>query len=178
MLRRVERLHVTLGLVFGLGSGFCANEARPASVESTAARAPAASKTEQIAAKPLPPREAPVSSLVLRPELSAEGVGLRVINAGSETLSLAREIRVQQKRGAAFVELEKPGLLLELTCGSTGCVSLAPGAELDAPSWLGRITNERCGALFRPEQPGVYRLRVKSCEGSANTEVELSWPGA
>jgi hypothetical protein len=176
MLRSVGRLRIMLGFVVGVGWGCSASEARPASVESVAAQKATASKAEQGTLSASPP-SGPVLTLALHPEVGAEGVGLRVINAGSETLSLAREIRVQQKRGAAWVELATPGLFLELTCGSTGCVSLAPGAELDAPSWLGRITNERCGAPFRPEQPGVYRLRVTSCEGSRSTEVELSWPG-
>ena len=65
-----------------------------------------------------------------------------------------------------------------LDCASSGCVKLAPGAELVAPSWLGRIGGERCDALAKPGAAGEYRFVVKSCSGGARAEVPFVIPKA
>jgi len=114
--------------------------------------------------------------VVLRVVRSQRGVGLRVINGGTARVSLARRVELRTAEGTAVSVAAGHELVLSHTCKSEGCVSLVPGAEIDAPVWLEQVTNERCGALLVPPAPGSYRLRVQTCTGKQPMEVEFAWP--
>lgn len=118
----------------------------------------------------------PGEKLVLRVVRTGTGVGLRVINGGSKPVSLGARVTLSAVPGTGAVVRGDQALTLQTQCKTTGCVSLAPGAEIDAPSWLERATGERCGALIVPSTAGSYRLRVESCAGKPAADAEFVWP--
>jgi len=114
--------------------------------------------------------------VVVRVVRSASGVGVRVINGGARPLSLAARVVLSAVPGTGAEVRGDQALTLQNRCDTTGCVGLAPGAEVDAPVWLERATGERCGALIVPVTPGSYRLRVQTCAGKAVADAEFVWP--
>jgi hypothetical protein len=104
-------------------------------------------------------------------ERTHDGLGLHVINRGSSTVSLSADVALEKKSGQAYGRHSPQALKLRFDCKSQGCVSLAPGAELLAPAWLGRPDGERCDGLVPPPEPGSYRFIVRSCAGSEQAEL-------
>lgn len=118
----------------------------------------------------------PAPELHMQVVRSNAGVGLRVINAGRSSTSLGAQVTLEALRDDKYEPVANQTLTLQLDCRSTGCVTLSPGAEIDAPTWLEQIAAERCGALLVPPHEGAYRLRVKSCGGSHSRDVAFTWP--
>lgn len=102
----------------------------------------------------------------------ADGVGLRVISRADEVITLAEHVSAERSEDGQHVA---EALHLRLSCESRGCIKLAPGAELLAPSWLDRSEGERCDARFRPETPGVYVLHVRDCAGHAEASLRFTF---
>jgi hypothetical protein len=109
-----------------------------------------------------------------------DGLALSVRNTGAQKLALASAITLEDSQGQSV--LEPRALELGLKPGDTSCVSLAPGAELVAPAWFGAAPQTATDgthakpALLMPKAAGVYRLRVRSCDGAATSSVEAAWP--
>lgn len=110
--------------------------------------------------------------LQLHVERSVDGVGLRVIHGGEGPVELAQEVVLERAQGDAWEALPHK-LHLRLTCQEQGCITLAPGAELTAPPWLGSASGERCDALLPRPPAGTYRLVVRSCDGRARSDVSF-----
>jgi hypothetical protein len=121
--------------------------------------------------------EAPLD-LALRMERSNDGIGLYVLNRSGQRVSLAKDVALEKKDGTAYRSVDAKALGLRFDCKTEGCVELVPGAELVAPSWLGRADGERCGELVNVREIGSYRFVVKSCGGTqqAAFEFEQSTP--
>lgn len=145
------------------------NEAPKPEMAAPLKTAPAAQPNAPAAAS----KQEAAPELALKIVATKAGVGLRVINAGEQTVSLAADVALLDSKA---VTLEAAALKLMLTCQSSGCVTLAPGGEIDAPSWLERVTGERCGALVVPGSKGAYRLRVRTCGGGHERDVDFVWP--
>ncbi len=109
-------------------------------------------------------------ALALSVEHTHDGLGLHVINRGPGALSLAADVALEKKVGQGYTAVAAQALKLRFDCKSQGCVSLAPGAELVAPAWLGRPDGERCDGLVAPLEPGSYRFVVRSCAGTEQAE--------
>jgi hypothetical protein len=113
-------------------------------------------------------------ALTLTVERTPQGVGLHVVNRGSERVELASAVSAAS-RGAGVAAVAQ-ALSLRLDCkGRQACLALDPGSELLAPSWLGQIEAERCDALFQPQHAGEYELVVKACRGDAEARVRFHW---
>ena len=161
-------------LYTGLGLSACGGNDAPRPEMAAPQKAP-----EPQAAAAVP---APAAAAEAAPKLSLQvvrdktGVGLRVINADTRSVSLAPEVTLEALRGSSAQAVAKQTLTLQLSCKSTGCVTLVPGAEIDGPAFLERIAAERCGALLVPPAAGRYRLRVQTCSGAHSEHVEFLWP--
>jgi hypothetical protein len=161
-------------LCAGLGLGACNGNDAPRPEMAAAQRATAANAGSATAAPAQAPAAAPTLSLQVVGD--KPGVGLRVINAGTRTVSLAPQVTLEALQGGSAQTVAKQTLTLQLHCKSTGCVTLSPGAEIDGPAWLGRQVAERCGALLVPPTAGHYRLRVQTCGGAHSEYAEFQWP--
>ena len=133
----------------------------------TAATTPATTTSD---APPAATPSAPLE-LSLSVERSSDGVGLHVINRGTQKVELAPDVELEQEQSGRFNKVAGQSLKLRFDCKSQGCVSLVPGAELVAPAWLGRAEGERCDALVRLPSPGHFRLVVHACQGSGRGEL-------
>lgn len=165
-MRQTVRLAFALSALVACGANESPKPEMPAALPAAAPSPAAPASSDKTNAEPAP-------TLVLRVVRSTQGVGLRVINAGSEPVSLAPQVALLGASDGKSIDAQ--ALQLQMECKSQGCVKLAPGAELDAPSWLERVAAERCGALLTPA-PGNYRLRVQTCAGAHQAETEFSWP--
>jgi hypothetical protein len=147
------------------------NEATKQVAPSTSSPTPGSAQAPVQAAQGSTP-EAPLE-LGLRVERSNDGLGLHVINRGAARVSLAAEVALERRTGERYAAVAGKALALRFDCKSQGCVELAPGAELVAPSWLGRADGERCGALVQLTEIGSYRFVVKSCGGQQASDVRF-----
>ncbi len=183
-MKRGQTMRARTSLIHALGAAVltvaCGGNEAPKpetarSLKAADARAPASDPGSPAPAPAVLPAQ-PSAALALHVVRSSAGVGLRVINAGKRTLSLAAQVTFEELRGANAAAVPGQTLTLQLNCKSSGCVTLAAGAEIDAPAWLEQVGGERCGALLVPPAAGRYRLRVQTCDGALNREVELAWP--
>lgn len=149
------------------GTGEAPKPEVPAAPTAAPELAPKAAQTpESTAPEPKP-------SLELRVVAVGSGLGLRVINVGTERVSLAPKVMLESKSGDGAKD---SGLTLQTSCQSQGCVTLAPGAEIDAPAWLERVSGERCGNLLVPKQNGEQALRVSTCGEKHSISIPFVWP--
>ena len=142
---------------------------RTPSTTSTTSEARATSETA--AANPtstaLPTDPAPA------PELSLElvtGDVLRVRNVGTETARVRGAVRLERHAGDAWTS--QPIVFgLRARCGEAvpECVTLAPGAELLPPAWLGTVGDAQCDCDRCAPAEGELRFVLESCapEGHA-----------
>lgn len=135
----------------------------PASTSTTSSTSASTHTSARTATPPIGPLKAELKGIVL-----ADGIGISV--QASEAMELASSVQLIGEGADAGAVLT-----LRLDCRSQGCVSLAAGAELFAPSWIERPEGERCDALFRPARAGEYRLRVTSCDGTRQAETSVRW---
>lgn len=140
----------------------------PDAVASPEASIPVAAGAEHTA-RPLP--------LSLWVEAERDGLGLHVAVVGDERVELSPSVQVQALGESAQALGESSAWTLRTRCRSQGCITLAPGGELVAPPWLGQLEGERCGAPFRPERPGDYRVVVRSCDGRQKAVGQFHWAG-
>ncbi|MFT3926070.1 MAG: hypothetical protein QM778_26235 [Myxococcales bacterium] len=161
------------GLVLAGCSGQAPEHARPSPTPSpnTNQPSPPASNADMGAAA----AACPPLTLALTAQVSAAGIGLSVIARGDRAVRLASEVALLD--GSTGKVMQSPALQLQRTCAAERCVTLEPGAELLAPSWLGLADGERCGEQLHPAQAGTYALAVRACDCSATQQVTVSWPG-
>ncbi len=169
---RLRSVAVALAVLWALACGSKDQRDASQSPQAMQQATPLAAEKKPLP-DPAPP--APLSvKLTLRHE--AGGLGLSVQNRGDEPVSLARSVTLARNRDGQDTQISGQALVLAANCESEGCVTLAPGAELLAPSWLDIQGAERCGALLSPGPEGNYRLRVSSCDGTRAAELSFTWP--
>ncbi len=142
----------------------------------TEATPPPAEAVEEVAAPPTtaapPPGPAPTLALVATP--GPDGVAISIANHGGADASLRSAVVVEVDEGGSFSGAPSSSTLaLRYDCAREPepCVTLAPGAELLPPAWLGtwgdmQCVCTRCG----PVAPGRYRLVVTTCDGAHRVE--------
>jgi hypothetical protein len=121
---------------------------------------------------PSQPSEAPTLTFVATPGPST--VALSLSNHGTSEVSLRAGVIVEVDSGGTFASAPSTSTLaLRYDCAheADGCVTLAPGAELLPPEWLGtwgdmQCVCTRCG----PVPAGNYRLVVTTCDGAHRIE--------
>ena len=103
------------------------------------------------------------------PSRPGRAVGLRVANTGSTTLSIDSALAIERASGERFAPLEGMGrVTLRGSCESVAprCVTLAPGAEIFPPDWLGTTGDSQCACEeCAPVPAGRYRFVARSCDG-------------
>jgi hypothetical protein len=104
------------------------------------------------------------------PSRPGRAVGLRVANTGGTTLSVDSTLALEHESGGRFVPLEGMGrVTLRGSCASAAprCVTLAPGAEIFPPDWLGTTGDAQCACeACAPAPAGRYRFVARSCDGA------------
>ena len=171
---RVSRFTLTLGALLLVASACGRDPASQPGVERT-------SRTEGVSADPSDPASPALPSgthagegggLALHGDPSRPGraVGLRVANTGSTTLSVDAALTIEREANGRFAPLEGIGrVTLRRSCEATapGCVTLAPGAEIFPPDWLGTTGDAQCACEeCGPAPAGRYRVVAKSCDGA------------
>lgn len=134
---------------------------------TTATTAPAASSVT-----PVPAGPAPTLAFVATP--GPDGIVLSIANHGSSEASLRAQIEVEVDHEGTFTAAPSASsLTLRYDCSheAEDCTTLAPGAELLPPSWLGtwgdmQCVCTRCG----PVEAGTYRLVATTCDGAHRIE--------
>ena len=130
------------------------------------------SEPEPVAAPP-PSGEAPTISLTGTPASATQHVAISVTNHGATSAELGTSIGLEVQRDGAFVPAQRTSLALRYDCAqeAPACVTLAPGAELIPPEWLGtwgdvQCVCTRCG----PAEAGTYRFVLTTCDGAHRIE--------
>jgi hypothetical protein len=104
------------------------------------------------------------------PSRPGRAVGLRVANTGSTTLSIDSALAIEHESGGRFAPLEGMGRVTlrgSCTAAAPRCVTLAPGAEIFPPDWLGTTGDAQCACEeCGPAPAGRYRFIAKSCDGA------------
>ena len=104
------------------------------------------------------------------PSRPGRAVGLRLANTGSTTLSIDSALGLERESGGRFAPLEGLGRVTlrgSCTAAAPRCVTLAPGAEIFPPDWLGTTGDAQCACEgCAPAPAGRYRFVAKSCDGS------------
>ncbi|MCB9601250.1 MAG: hypothetical protein H6721_15550 [Sandaracinus sp.] len=107
------------------------------------------------------------------PELSVELVAgdvLRVRNVGTEPTRVRGAVRLERHDGEAWTS-QPIAFGLRARCGDAipECVTLAPGAELLPPAWLGTVGDAQCDCDRCAPAEGELRFVLESCapEGHA-----------
>lgn len=124
-----------------------------------------------------PPRPAgprPTLAIVGTPAAVGQHVAISITNRGSSAAELGASLAIEVERDGTFVATEQASALtLRYDCAhdAPACLTLAPGAELLPPEWLGtwgdmQCICTRCG----PVEPGTYRFVVTTCDGAHRVE--------
>ena len=118
------------------------------------------------------PSAPPTLTFVATP--SHTGVALSIANHGSVGASLSAHVIVEVEHAGTFAAAPATSALtLRYDCAheADACVTLAPGAELLPPEWLGTSGDMQCACeRCVPVEPGSYRLVVTSCDGAHRVE--------
>jgi hypothetical protein len=151
-------------------------ETTPAPPEPPAEATEGTAPPAPTAAPPPPasvPGPAPVLSVTGTPATVGQHVAISVVNRGPSAAELGTAIAIEVEHDGAFVPTDRGGLTLRYDCAQEppACVTLAPGAELIPPEWLGtwgdvQCVCTRCG----PVEPGTYRFVVTTCDGAHRVE--------
>lgn len=114
------------------------------------------------------PGPAPSLRVLGVPETHGRTVAIRVENHGAQT-ELTGAVTLQQRDGDAWADVDGASLDLRFSCREEApeCLTLAPGAVLLPPPWLGTIGDAQCICTrCGPAEAGTYRFVVRSCNGA------------
>lgn len=171
---RVSPFTLTVGALLLVASACGRDRASQPGVERT-------SRAEGVSADPSDPASPALPSsthagegggLAVHGDPSRPGraVGLRIANTGSTTLSVDAALVIERDVGGRFAPLEGLGrVTLRSSCEAPAprCVTLAPGAEIFPPDWLGTTGDAQCACEeCGPAPAGRYRVVAKSCDGA------------
>ena len=97
-------------------------------------------------------------------------IALRLANTGAARVALAAAVEVEQERDGQWAGVPGVGTItLRPSCEAQApaCTTLAPGAELFPPAWLGTTGDSQCACdRCAPVAHGRYRFVVHSCDGA------------
>lgn len=97
-------------------------------------------------------------------------VRVRVANTGTAPLELAAEMSVEREQSGSWSPVVGLGsITVRPSCEveARACTTLAPGAELFPPDWLGTSGDAQCACeACVPVEHGRYRFVVSSCDGA------------
>lgn len=114
--------------------------------------------------------------VVVRGDVTREGVSISVQNHAAANVKLKPTVRVERRVGDAWTPVVATGFALRFSCTAeqTECVTLAPGAELLPPLWPAVQGRGACGACEAcPEiVGGEYRFVLAACDGDSNVASE------
>jgi hypothetical protein len=103
-----------------------------------------------------------------------DGVAMSLANRGASEISLRTSVIVEVESAGSFAAAPSTSSLAlryDCTHEAERCVTLAPGAELQPPAWLGTWGDMQCRCTrCGPVEPGSYRLVVTTCDGSHRVE--------
>lgn len=183
MRRLVMLLAIVLASV-GCGGG-CGGAETPApgTPSGTVEAEPsAAGEDEAPAAATAEPESEPepeaTPTVRVRGEVQTDGgVAIVIESRGEAETTLGPRIVVERQVGDGFEPVEGvAGVTLRTSCEvneAPACTTLAPGAELRPPAWLGTIGDAQCICTrCGPAPAGVYRFVVESCHGTQRVEGE------
>ena len=111
-------------------------------------------------------------SLTGTPASVGQNVAISVTNRGASTVELRSALAVEVLENGAFVP-SRSALSLRYDCAheASACVTLAPGAELVPPEWLGTWGDTQCVCTrCGPVDPGTYRFVATTCDGASRVE--------
>lgn len=121
---------------------------------------------------PAGPSEAPELSLLATPGRAS--VAFSIANHGASAVSLRTDVAVEVGQEGSFAALSSASTLtLRYDCEHEAerCVTLAPGAELLPPAWLGTSGDMQCVCTrCVPVEAGSYRFAVTTCDGAHRVE--------
>jgi hypothetical protein len=173
-------LSCLLALLPGCGDG-CSEPHEP-TLERTTPGAPEGEGNARGPADPATPAltETNVAGegggVALRGEPDGRLVAIRLANTGTRPIELAAAISVEQEAGGRWTALADLGsVTLRSSCESIAprCTTLAPGAELFPPAWLGTTGDSQCACEHcAPVSPGRYRFVVRGCDDERRVEGE------
>lgn len=97
-------------------------------------------------------------------------VRVRVANTGTAPIELAAAMSIEREQGGSWSAVVGLGAItVRPSCEveAPQCTTLAPGAELFPPDWLGTTGDAQCACeACVPVEHGVYRFVVSNCDGS------------
>ena len=114
--------------------------------------------------------------LVLHGDPTTDGrrVAIRVANTGSAQVALAAPLTLERQVDGHWSVLEGvASITLRRSCEieAPPCTTLAAGAELFPPDWLGTLGDAQCMCTrCGPAPAGNYRFVVRSCDGARRYE--------
>jgi hypothetical protein len=168
-------------LVIGLtlaGCGGCSGPSEESSPASGTTQRTEASGSESpsagVPAQPVDPGPVPVVRITGTPDLDRH-VAIRVENHGAEETQLRGALTLQRQNGEAWEAASSAGIDLRYSCEDQApeCVTLAPGAVLIPPAWLGTWGDAQCVCTrCGPAEAGTYRFVATSCSGAHTIEGE------
>jgi len=97
-------------------------------------------------------------------------VRVRLANTGTAPVMLAAAMSVEREQGGSWSPVAGLGsITVRPSCevAAPACTTLAPGAELFPPDWLGTTGDAQCACeACVPVEHGSYRFVVSSCDGA------------
>ncbi len=154
------------------GCGGCSG---PGETEAAPASTAATQRTEATGSEATPeptaaaePGPVPVVRITGAPDRDRR-VAIRVENRGTEAAELRGAVTVQRRAGESWEDARAARLDLRYSCEEEApeCVTLAPGAVLLPPEWLGTWGDAQCVCTrCGPAEAGTYRFVVTSCSGA------------
>lgn len=175
---RAPSIVLVIGLTLA-GCGGCSGPTEDTSPTSSATQRTEASGSEssspdpEAAGAPVDPGPAPVLRITGTPERDGP-VAIRVENHGTDAAELSGRLIVEHREGEAW-EPARASLDLRYSCEDRApeCLTLAPGAVLIPPAWLGTWGDAQCVCTrCGPADPGSYRLVATSCSGAHRIESD------
>lgn len=120
------------------------------------------------------PEEPPVLQIVTTLDRHTRSVGLRIENRGTDQASVRGRVTVQRRQRGDWEDYDSNvDLRFDCDARAPDCATLAPGAVLIPPPWLGKRGDAQCACDRCADAPaGVYRFVARSCGGTHAIEGE------
>jgi hypothetical protein len=97
-------------------------------------------------------------------------IAIDLTNLGNADVRLRPALTVERQNGSTWAEVETAGLTLRWDCQAPPppfCMSLAPGASIQPPPWLGTTGDAQCICTrCGPVPAGTYRFVATNCDGT------------
>lgn len=158
--------------VFGCGGG-CSGPTEESAHTERSARHQAGGEEQREERAPSED-EPPTVRVIGVVDAHARTVVPRIENRGSAETSVGPRLVVQRREGTEWEDVSA-NVDLRFDCRSEApeCATLAPGAVLMPPAWLGTLGDAQCICTRCANAPaGTYRFVAQSCGGDHRVEGE------